>query len=205
MTMVVNTDNCLTAADVMTCDVVTLHERVPADVAAEILRSKSICGAPVINDLRQCVGVFSTVDFFQIGRAHPDSSNSPEICPYQLRHRHVDGYDVKLCTLPAGQCSLQCPETEEGRVHNTCRCPHEIVVEWQLFEPKPCPTDPVMRWMSAIPVTVNSTATVIECAERMRKAGIQSLIVVDDDEQVVGILDTLEAIKAIAECDSLVF
>ena len=135
----------LTAGDVMTHDVVTVHDRMPAADAAQFLISKSICGAPVIDDQGNCVGVFSAVEYSRISQSLPDLRSAPEICPYQLRHRRVDGCDVTLCTLPAGQCPLQSLQTEEGKTRNTCRSPSEIVVEWQSFEPKLSPTDPVKR------------------------------------------------------------
>lgn len=192
-------DTRLTAADVMTRDVITVQECTPAAEAAQFLISKSICGAPVVDGQGNCVGIFSAVDFARIAATLPDREVTPEICPYQVHHRRVDGCDVTLCTLPVGQCPLQCPETEEGRVRNTCRFPHEIIVEWQPFEPKLSPTDPVKRWMSAVPITVNSKTTLPECAARMEQARIHSLVIVDDEQHIVGILNTLFGMEAVAE------
>lgn len=189
----------LTAEDVMTRDVVTVHDRMPAAEAARLLIEKCICGAPVIDDQGNCVGLFSAVEYSRISQSIPDLQSAPEICPYQLHHRRVDGCDVTLCTLPAGQCPLQSLQTEEGQPRNTCRSPHEIVVEWQSFEPKLSPTDPVKRWMSAIPITVNSQTSIAECAARMEKAKIHSLVVVDDEQHIVGILNTLFGLNAVGE------
>lgn len=189
----------LTAADVMTCDVITVRDRMPAADAAQLLISKSVCGAPVVDEQGHCVGVFSAVDFSRVSQSLPDLKAANEICPYQLHHRRVDGCDVTLCTLPAGQCPLQRPDREEGHALNTCQFPHEIVVEWQPFEPKLSPKDPVIRWMSAVPITVNSRTSITECAARMEKAHIHSLVVVDDDEHIVGILNTLWGVKAVTD------
>ncbi len=194
-----NPDTSLTAADVMTHDVISVQESISATEAAQFLISKSICGAPVVDDQGHCVGIFSAVDFSRIAQTLPEQDAALEVCPYQSHHRHVDGCDVTLCTLPAGKCPLQRPETEEGQARNTCRYPHEIVVEWQSFEPKLLPTDPVKRWMSAVPITVDSKATLAECAARMEQARIHSLIVIDDDHHIVGILNTLLGLDAVAE------
>lgn len=194
-----NPDTRLTAADVMTRDVITVQENIPAAEAAKLMILKSICGAPVVDDQGHCVGIFSAVDFFRIAQTLPDSEAGHEVCPYQLHHRNVDGCDVILCTLPVGQCPLQRPEIEEGQSRNTCRYPDEIVVDWQSFQPKLLPTDPVKRWMSAVPITVNSKATLAECAARMEQARIHSLIVIDDDQHIVGILNTILGLDAVAE------
>jgi CBS-domain-containing membrane protein len=74
-----------------------------------------------------------------------------------------------------------------------------IVVEWQSFELKLSPTDPVRRWMYAAPTTVNATTKIEDCAARMRQARIHSLVVTDDERHVIGILNSLAGLDAISE------
>jgi signal-transduction protein with cAMP-binding, CBS, and nucleotidyltransferase domain len=115
-----------------------------------------------------------------------------------LRHRTAAGNDITLCTLPQGFCLLQRSEAEEGRTRHVCSYPQEIVVEWTTLQSACLPTDPVQRWMTAEPITVSSDATIAECAARMLQARIHRLVVVDDEQRVVGILSNTDLLKAVA-------
>ena len=190
----------LTAADMMTRDVITVSQHIPAAEAAQTLLSKSISGVPVVDDDKRCVGIFSAADFTRISQTLAESnSNSPPIaCPFQMRHRGVDGTEGTLCTLPLGLCPMQRSDEEEGHQYKLCCFPHEIVVEWQALQPPLLPTDPVQRWMTAPAITVNQTATVKECATRMAQARIHRLIVVDDDQHVLGLVSSMDVLSSIA-------
>ena len=50
------------ARDIMSVDLVTLHEATPVTEAIASLEEYHFSGAPVVNDLGECVGVFSTSD-----------------------------------------------------------------------------------------------------------------------------------------------
>jgi CBS domain-containing protein len=194
-----NPEDHLTAKDLMTREVVTVSEYIPASEAVQILMSKSISGVPVVDDNNQCVGIFSAADFTRRSRVISDAGFRPEACPFQVRHRGVDGHEGTLCTLPSGLCPLQRPEHEEGHQHNLCCFPHEIVVEWQALQPPLSPSDPVRRWMTAPPITVQLSATLKECAARMVKAKIHRLIVVDEKQQVQGLLSSMDLLSSIAQ------
>ena len=56
----------LTAADLMTRDVVTVPQQLPAADAAQVLLARSISGVPVVDDRGRCVGVFSATDFARL-------------------------------------------------------------------------------------------------------------------------------------------
>jgi len=55
----------LTAADVMSREVVTVSEGTLLSVAAQVLSRAQISGAPVVNKEGRCIGVLSAADFFQ--------------------------------------------------------------------------------------------------------------------------------------------
>lgn len=55
----------LTAQDLMTTTVLTIHDRMSARCAARILSQAGVTGAPVIDDAGCCVGVLSTTDFLK--------------------------------------------------------------------------------------------------------------------------------------------
>jgi CBS-domain-containing membrane protein len=53
----------LTAADLMTPDVITIPEHLSLRAAARMLERSQITGAPVVNEAGACVGVLSASDF----------------------------------------------------------------------------------------------------------------------------------------------
>jgi CBS domain-containing membrane protein len=53
----------LTAADLMSRDVVTIPEKMPLRAAANLLAEARITGAPVVDRYGRCVGVLSATDF----------------------------------------------------------------------------------------------------------------------------------------------
>jgi CBS domain-containing protein len=50
------------ATDLMSTDLVTIHQETPVAEAIATLEDYHFSGAPVINDLGECVGVFSSAD-----------------------------------------------------------------------------------------------------------------------------------------------
>lgn len=187
------------AADVMTRDVLTVRSSLAAVDAANFLFSHGLTGVPVVDEQNRCVGVFSALDFTRVSRILAGTNEPPTICPFQMRHRLSDGRDVTLCTLPAGLCSLQGREFEENQTRTTCCSPNEIVVEWQSLQPRLSPTDPVRRWMSAEPITVRADTSLADCASRMARARIHRLVVLDDDQQIVGLISSIDIMKAIGD------
>jgi CBS domain-containing protein len=55
----------LTAADVMTRDLVVIGEAMTLQDAAHLLAGNAISGAPVVDAQGRCVGVLSATDFFR--------------------------------------------------------------------------------------------------------------------------------------------
>jgi CBS-domain-containing membrane protein len=55
----------LTAADLMSRDVVTIPRAMSLHGAAHLLSQAQVSGAPVVDDLGRCIGVVSTTDFMQ--------------------------------------------------------------------------------------------------------------------------------------------
>ena len=199
MTLATWPNTTLVASDLMTRAVVTVRQDLSVADAVQVLISHSISGVPVVDDQDRCVGVFSTADFARLAHTSQDPHAPPVPCPFQLRHRRADGQDVILCTLAPGMCPLQRTEDEGGTRRHVCSDPHEIVVEWTTLQPAFKPADPVQRWMTADPITVDSTATIPECAARMLQARIHRLIVVDEERHVRGLLSSTDILKAVAE------
>jgi len=197
MTVPRKVSSSLTAADVMTTNVVTVRQDLPAAEAVQILRSKSISGLPVVDDEERCVGVFSTADFSRLAESYAEPHAPPVPCPFQQRHRRVDGSDVTICTLTPGMCLMQRTDEEAGTTRTVCCNPHEIVCDWTTLQPEITPADPVERWMTVDPITVPATADIHECAQRMLNAHIHRLIVVDEDHRVVGVISSTDLLTAL--------
>jgi CBS-domain-containing membrane protein len=62
----------LTAADVMSRDVVTIPETTLLHHAAHLLARKQISGAPVVDDSGRCVGILSATDFVRHVESGPE-------------------------------------------------------------------------------------------------------------------------------------
>jgi CBS-domain-containing membrane protein len=52
----------LTAADLMSCEVITVPQEMSLPVATQVLAQAQIGGAPVVDSEGRCIGVFSTAD-----------------------------------------------------------------------------------------------------------------------------------------------
>ena len=190
--------NQRTAADLMTRDVITVSQNLPAAEAVRVLVSKSIGGVPVVDGHGRCVGIFSTSDFTRVADQFSGLEAPPIPCPFQQRHRCSDSSETTLCSLSPGLCPLQRPVSENGHSTTVCSYPQEIVVEWQAIQSPISPNDPVLRWMTSLPITVKSTATLSECAATMVHAHIHRLVVVDEKEKFVGLLSSTDLLKELA-------
>lgn len=62
----------LTAADMMTREVVTVPQNMLLHHAAHLLASKQISGAPVVDDCGRCVGILSATDFVRHVESGPE-------------------------------------------------------------------------------------------------------------------------------------
>src|SRR5262245_17310804 len=95
----------LTAADLMTRDLLVISEDIPMRRAAELLLSHQISGAPVVDLAGKLVGVISTTDFMRVSRQHESAPNQrPAICSYQTWDRDPGGREMACCSLPEGGC-----------------------------------------------------------------------------------------------------
>jgi CBS domain-containing protein len=68
----------LTAADLMTRDLVCLPSEMSMREAARLLLQDRISGAPVVNNRGQCVGVISAMDFVALTKKNGDK-NEPSV------------------------------------------------------------------------------------------------------------------------------
>ena len=79
----------LTAADVMSREVIAVPKHLSLRAAARLLSGSHISGAPVVDHTGRCVGVLSTSDFVAwVGRAggtpRPRGDASPGACEWEI-------------------------------------------------------------------------------------------------------------------------
>jgi CBS domain-containing protein len=118
----------LTAADLMTRDMVLVPEEMPLREAAVLLRRAQISGTPVVDRLGRCVGVLSTADFLRWAEEERRGKEQVPIpaCPYQVKGRLLTGEKAVICTLAEGACPLQVVRpTVGGRYTALCSMPSD--------------------------------------------------------------------------------
>lgn len=89
----------LTAADLMSRNVVTLAPDLSLQAAARMLSQAEVSGAPVLDDQGRCIGVLSAIDFVLWAK---ESKQLEQPC--HLEHHFVTPWQVvDLESLPADQ------------------------------------------------------------------------------------------------------
>lgn len=193
-----------TAADLMSHDVLVLSAAMPLREAAQRLLAKQVSGAPVVDAAGKCVGVLSAIDVLRLAHRRADATHAvapplPIACPFQVKHTNSAAREEMVCTLPPGVCALQVqrigPELTESTV---CSAPHCVLTDWQVVEVEKLPTDEVRQFMTPDAVTVSAHTSIQELARLMSRAHIHRLIVVDEDEQPIGIVSSSNILAAVA-------
>jgi len=194
----------LTARDLMSPQVIRLPETMPLRDAARLLLKNQIGGAPVVNSLGQCVGVFSAIDFLRLAElranaAKPTSPRLPITCSFQVKHTTSDGKEVTRCTLPPGVCPIQVIQEEPGGEELIiCSQPHCVLVDWQMVELEKLPMDEVRRFMTPDPVTTQPGTLIHVLARMMIDAHIHRIIVVDEGRKPIGIVSSTDLLATLA-------
>jgi len=103
----------LTAADLMTRDVITIPEHLSLQGAAQMLERSQISGAPVVNEAGACVGVLSASDFIHWARREqePAVRTTGSICSdWQMIEIEEVPAD-EACTCMTADSVTAAPET----------------------------------------------------------------------------------------------
>ena len=197
----------MTAADLMTEELVLLRDNMPLREAAALLFDNQVGGAPVVDEEGECVGVLSATDFFRLALRRPDVTKPlthalPITCPFQTKHRR-NGEVVFLCTLPPGVCPIQDREkTPAGKGIVICSQPHCVLTDWQIVDLEKLPNDEVRNYMTADPATIDRETPIRALAWRMIDAHVHRLIVVDQESKPIGIVSTTDVLTAVANCET---
>jgi len=102
----------LTAANLMSRDLLLLPQDTSLQDAARWLIRNQVGGAPVIHASGKCVGVFSAFDVLKIaehsnGLTKTDHREVPITCSFQAKHHDSHGVETTTCILPPGVCPIQ--------------------------------------------------------------------------------------------------
>ncbi len=168
--------------DIMTRDVLTLAPDVLLADAAELLTSRHVSGAPVISGGR-VVGVLSATDILQFVAEHSmERIEQPESVDAWTPEEEEDGPAAFFDDLPDDATTdladlLELDREGTGDLLSTHR------------------VDDVMT-RSLISMT--SETDVPAAADYMRRTGVHRILVVDDDA-LVGILSSMDVVRAVAE------
>ena len=161
----------LTAHDIMTTDVLTVHEQMSAAEAARFLTENEISGAPVLSGEGTVIGVISLSDLARAvgnGGDAMDDTNHPE---YYMVGR-VEEHDVR------GWGNRLAPEDIE-----------QLHIESE--------TASVTSFMTPRALTVDPSATVAELA-RMMVAGHYHRVLVTEGQKLTGIVSSMDLLKLLA-------
>jgi CBS domain-containing protein len=194
----------LTAADLMSRNVVQLPEHMPLRDAARLLLRNQIGGAPVVDKEGQCVGVLTAIDFLRVAGkpnqiSDPLSPALPNTCPFWVKQRDDDGKEIEVCTLPLGVCPIQMQRVDaRGNETIICRQPHCVLTDWQIVDLEKLPVTEVRHHMTANCVTVPPGTSIRELARVMIDTHIHRVIVVNEERRPIGIVSTTDVLGAVA-------
>jgi CBS domain-containing protein len=190
----------LTAADLMTRDLVRLRQEMSLRDAARLLRQARVSGAPVVDEQGRCVGVLSAADF--LSWAEEGGHDAEEVplpaCSYQVKGRLLTGEEALICTLAEGSCPLQAMQPITGGRHTAvCLQPNGVLTDWQQVTEN-LPVSAVGRYMTADIVTVGPQTPLPKLARTMIDAHIHHVIVVDEERKPIGVVSSTDLLAAMA-------
>jgi CBS domain-containing protein len=73
-----------------------------------------------------------------------------------------------------------------------------VCSEWQVIDLEEIPTDAVATYMTPDPVTVAPTTSIVQLARQMLDAHIHRVVVVDRQNQPVGLVSSTDILAAVA-------
>jgi CBS-domain-containing membrane protein len=190
----------LTAADLMSRDVITVPQEMSLREAAHLLSRNQVSGAPVVDADGHCIGVLSGTDFVRWAEEEGRGAEDGPIpaCRYQVKGRLLTGEEAVICTLPAGSCPLQTIQPTTGGRHTAiCLEPSGVLSDWQqVTERRPPGT--VGHYMTADVVTVGPQTPLPELTQMMIDAHLHRIIVVDAEQRPIGLVASTDVLAAVA-------
>jgi CBS-domain-containing membrane protein len=193
----------LTAADLMTREVVVLPQGMSLRDAAQLLLRSRASGAPVVDAAGRCVGVLSASDFLRLaatrGEAAPPHAPQPLTCSFLTKQRLPGVGEATLCTLSPGVCPVQTrQQAPDGEELLICSEPHCVLTDWQVVELEKLPADEVRCHMTSHPVTAGPATPIRTLARMMIDVHVHRVIVVDQERKPIGVVSSTDLLAALA-------
>ncbi len=170
----------LKTRDIMTRELLTFAPGMTLREAAELLTERKVSGAPVVAGPR-LVGVISASDILEFVAEREDDVE---------RAREEDWADIDGDDGPAGFFEIRDDDGDEDLTQLL-----DIVREGKRDELDERTVEDVMtQSLFSMP----STSDVPAVADYMRRTGVHRILIVDDG-QLVGIVSTMDVVRAVAE------
>ena len=201
-----NTDKrlfALTADDLMAGDLLLIPDDTPMRTVAHMLLRNQVSGAPVVDHAGKVVGVISTTDFIRsankLDLENRRAFQEVDACLFQTKMRDANGNEIVICELPAGVCSVQHVQKDaSGKEQIICRDPHGVFANWQIAILDSVPMDSVKNFMTRDVVTVEPATSIRDLARKMVDAGIHRVVVVDPNQNPLGIVSSTDILAAVS-------
>ena len=179
----------LRLSDIMTRDVVVTTPEMTLREAAELFAAHHISGAPVVSGAK-VVGVVSAADILELAAsvrgATPDVLDSSESLEWTERALEEDGTDTPSTAYFTELWSESSDDVTQ-RVNNPRAKDADILDEHSVED-----------IMSRPLIALSPHDDVCSAADLMRQRAIHRVLVVQDGE-LVGIVTTLDIVKAVAD------
>lgn len=192
----------LTAADLMSQEVIILHDGDSLDQAAQLFAKEQISGAPVVDSEGHCVGLLSLADLVRWAEQRGSltlarSTPLPRTCSFQTTHRDRFGKEMILCTLATGVCPFQQKgKAPDGGATNVCGQPFCVPTDWQVVETTDSAPSTVRDFMTTDLIVAHAADPIVEIAQKMIDAHIHRVVVLDDRRRPVGVVSTTDCLAA---------
>jgi CBS domain-containing protein len=194
----------LTAGDLMSREVITIHGQMSLQAAVHLLRLANVTGAPVVDESGQCIGVFSAVDLLHRVEERSTGAGTARVraCPYHTWGRLLNGQKTMICTLEEGSCPLQrIQPTMGGRTTAVCLLSEGVLSDQQALEVEQA--GEVNRYMTKDVVTAAPGVRLPELARKMLDAHIHRVVITDEQGRPIGIVSATDILAAIAREDAV--
>jgi CBS domain-containing protein len=181
----------LTAADVMSRDVVVVRQQLPVREAASRIDLARASEAVVVDEQGRCVGMLFPADVFRwIGAGCPKAVVGPVLsCRYQVHARLLTGAEALVCTLAHGSCPYQEKQpTSGGRYTDLCTRQGK---ETPPYGSVPC-------YLTTDVVAVRPETPLSELVQLVIDARAERILVRDEADRPMGIIFVADVLKAVA-------
>ncbi|HEY1064973.1 MAG TPA: CBS domain-containing protein, partial [Pirellulales bacterium] len=192
----------LTAADLMTRDVVTIPAGSPVRAAVARLREHSLEFAPVVDPLGRCTATLDAGDLLGCGLDDSEATasrldESPPTCPYRVEGTLLTGERGALCTAAPGACPYQLAQPSTGGRHVLmCERPAGVLGSWSKVAADAAQVG-VNRYSKSEFASVRPSAPLSELMRMMVDGYQHRLVVLDDEGKPVGVVSSLDVLGAL--------